>query len=459
MAMSLDKTALQQPSMPKALPPLAQSLPVLGSSLPMLMNPLDYFLKMYRRYGPVFRVQLPGREYTVLAGLEANQLMASGDEYLASTEVFAGLKREMGTQKLLVGMDGALHVARRKLQRPSYSRESFFARLPQLIETTEAKLQQWQIGQSIPVFRTLQKIVVQQLGDVLLNRAPTDNFDDVHLFIRMNILVNVVNLLPPICLKYPIYVRAKQRLEQETHDIIVEHHSLKRRFPDLVDALLAERDENGSPLTEREVMAEMMGSYNAGMDTVAGTVSFMLYAILKSPELTAQIQQEADRLFADGRFDADALKNMTTFHAAALETLRLYPVAPMLPRSAATTFDFAGYQIKAGSLLFVANGLTHFLPEYFPDPERFDIHRHTPEMRKSRPPMAYAPYSFGAHTCLGAGMAETQVTILIALLVHHFDLALDPPDFTARLLFRPVPRPGDKLRVRILQRRTHPTSP
>lgn len=453
--MTLDKTSLEQPSIHTSLPPLAKGLPLLGSALPMLTSPLDYFLKMYRQYGPVFRFRIPGHEYTVLAGIEANQLMATGNDYLASIEVFANLKQEMGTQKLLVGMDGPIHVARRKLQRSSYSRESFFARLPELIAMTEAELQGWQVGQTIPVFKTLQRMVVHQLGQVLLNRAPTDNFADVHLFIRMNILVNVVNVLPSIFLKRPAYVYAKKRLEQDTHDIIVEHQSHTDRLPDLVDALLAERDEHGNPLTEREIMAEMMGSYNAGMDTVAGTVSFMLYAILKSPELSSQIQLEADQLFAHGRFNADVLKDMTYLHGAALETLRLYPVAPMLPRTAATTFDFAGHQIKAGSLLFVANGLTHFLPEYFPDPQRFDINRHTAEVRKTRPPLAYAPYSFGAHTCLGAGMAEAQVMILIALLLHHFELALDPPEFTARMLFRPVPTPGNQLRVRIIRHRTH----
>jgi hypothetical protein len=53
-------------------------------------------------------------------------------------------------------------------------------------------------------------------------------------------------------------------------------------------------------------------------------------------------------------------------------------------------------------------------------------------------------------------MAEAQVMVLMALLLHHFDLALDPPDFTAHVLFRPVPRPSDKLKVCIIRNRIHP---
>lgn len=445
--MRLD-TSAQNP-----LPPLAKGLPLLGSSIPMLADPLRYFLRQYQQHGPVFRIRLPGREYTILAGLEANQFMAAADEYLASTEVFADLKRELGTEKLLVGMDGPAHRARRKLQRASYSRDSYLARLPELMSTTESEFQKWQAGQTFPVFRTLQRIVVRQLSTVLLNRAPGDNFESVRTLIRMNLLVNVANVLPPIFLRHPRYVSAKQQLLQEGHAIIAEHRTRDGRLPDLVDALLAERDEQGNPLTEREIIAEMIGSYNAGMDTVAGTVSFMLYAILKSPGLLACIQPEVDALFANGEINADALKDMPTLHMAALETLRLYPVAPLLPRTAAKDFDFAGHRIKAGTPLFLVNGLTHFLPEYFPDPERFDIHRHRTEARKARPPNAFAPYSFGAHTCLGAGMAETQVMVLMAHLLHSFELELDPPDFTVRMLFRPVPTPGDKLQARIVRRR------
>ncbi len=452
--MKLDTAHSEPITTQKPLPPLAKGLPLLGSSLSMLSDPLRYFLRMFQNYGPIFRIRVPGREYTIMAGLEANQLMATADEVLSSTEVFADLKHELGTEKLLVAMDGSAHRTRRKLQRTSYSRDSYVARIPQLMSTSEAEFRKWQVGEKIPVFRTLQRIVVRQLSTVLLNRAPGDNFESVRTLIHMNMLVSITKLLPPLALKHPSYVQAKKLLLQDGHDIIAEHLHSNERLPDLVDALLAERDEEGNPLTEREIIAEMIGSYNAGMDTVAGTVSFMLYAILKSPDLLARLQPEIDALFVSGRLNVDSLKDMPTLHMTVLETLRLYPVAPLLPRTAAKDFEFAGHCVKAGTPLFLVNGLTHFLPEYFPDPERFDIHRHTPEARKSRPPNAFAPYSFGAHTCLGAALAETQVMVLIAHLLHNFELQLDPPDFTVHMYFRPVPTPGDKLQVRILRHRT-----
>src|SRR5690349_17580840 len=123
--MNLETSTSNHPFTQSPLPPKAKAMPFLGSAMYMATNPMHHCLEMYRRYGSVFRINLPGREYAILTGLEANQFMSTADEHLASTEVFSALKRELGTEKLLVGMDGPIHRARRKLQRTSYSRENF----------------------------------------------------------------------------------------------------------------------------------------------------------------------------------------------------------------------------------------------------------------------------------------------------------------------------------------------
>jgi cytochrome P450 len=197
----------------------------------------------------------------------------------------------------------------------------------------------------------------------------------------------------------------------------------------------------------------MLGTFFAGMDTVTGTCSFMLYAILKTPGLLAQVQTEIDEAFSGGSLDPRYLKTMPVLHAVAQETLRRYPVALMMPRTAGQPFEFAGYRVEFGTRVFLATGLTHFLPEYFPDPERFDIRHFTADARKGRPANAFAPFGLGAHTCLGAGLAETQIMVLISILLHTFELTLDPPGFEIKMLFRPALTPGAKFEVKVVRRR------
>jgi cytochrome P450 len=449
---SAQKSSLSSP--PAPLPPLVPGLPVLGSALSMARNPLQFFLTHYHRYGPIFRVRVLNHECTVLGGLEVNQFLVNGDEVFPSKDAFAALAHEYGTENLLPAMDGPAHLRRRRLQRGSYSRERLYARMPEILHLTEGMLQDWKPGDLIAVFPTLQRIIVQQLGLVLLNRPPQDTFDAVRTLVQFNLFVNILGFVPPFPLHWPGYLRAKARVLKLCAEIVEEHRTIPstQRTPDLVDDLLAERDEDGNSFSERDIIGEMMGSFFAGMDTVSGTCSFMLYAILKTPGLLTQVQEEIDQAFSGGSFDLQYLKRMPVLHATALETLRRYPIAPVTPRTVGQPFEFAGYRLEPGARVFLVNGLTHFLPEYFPEPERFDIHHFDSAARKNRPANAFAPFALGAHTCLGAGLAETQIMVLISILLHTFELALDPPDFEVKMLFRPAPTPGTKFQVKVMRR-------
>lgn len=58
------------------LPPLVPGLPVLGNALSMQHDPLSFLVDCYQRYGPIFRLKALKREFTVMAGIEANQFLA-----------------------------------------------------------------------------------------------------------------------------------------------------------------------------------------------------------------------------------------------------------------------------------------------------------------------------------------------------------------------------------------------
>jgi len=103
-------------------------------------------------------------------------------------------------------------------------------------------------------------------------------------------------------------------------------------------------------------------------------------------------------------------------------------------------FEFEGHYIPAGTEVYVANALTHLLPEYYPDPEVFDVDRYArPDQPKM--PQAFAPFSLGAHTCLGAGAAEVQMMTLIATLLRTANLSLAQPE-DVTIFANPLPNPG-----------------
>jgi cytochrome P450 len=149
----------------------------------------------------------------------------------------------------------------------------------------------------------------------------------------------------------------------------------------------------------------------------------------------------------------DLLKNMTTLHGAAMETLRRYPVAGGHMAKVAKPLTLAGYRLEPGDDIYVAMTVPHFLPELYPDPEKFDIDRFSAPRNEHRQRGAYAPFGLGDHTCLGAGIAEIQLMVTIATIFSDYTLELDPPDYTLTIEQAPTPAPGKDFHVKVIAKR------
>ena len=195
---------------------------------------------------------------------------------------------------------------------------------------------------------------------------------------------------------------------------MVERHSGERRSrgdtaPDLIDELLDLHESEPSFLPEADLKVSVLGPFIAALDTVAGTCSFMLYALLRDPDLLARARAEADAFFEEDEPAWSDIGKMDVLHRTTLETLRMYPTVPMLARTVTNSFELAGYRIEAGEAVFAATSVPHYLPECFPEPDRFDIERYTEARAEHRQPYAYAPFGLGPHRCLGNGFAEVQI--------------------------------------------------
>ncbi|MBE2270385.1 MAG: cytochrome P450 [Anaerolinea sp.] len=445
---------MQQTAAP-AVFPRAKSFPYLGIALDMRIDPLRYFLKLYREHGSVFEVKLLGRPIVVMAGLEANLFLSKhGEDHFGSENLFGGLARELGSEAFLVAMDGVPHRHQRKIQRRGFSRETMQSNLAAVMAITQEYVDQWSPGTVLPIFPTMQRIVTDQLGVLIGGRKCGDYFDDLWVLLNTSMKVHILKTHPKFYLSLPRFVRAKQRVKAFSREVMDWHRQNPPvdREPRLVDDLIAAVDENGKPYSDDTVMTGIAGAYFAGMDTVASTLSFMLYAILSQPELTARLQAEIDAVFENGGLTPEALRKMEVLHNAALETLRVYTVTPFTPRTVVKAFDFEGYHFPVGTEVYIANAIPHFLPEYFPNPETFDVDRYErPDHAKT--PGAFAPFSLGAHTCLGAGAAEVQMMTLIATLLRTVNLTLEPAATPVTIYANPLPNPGRKFAFRVVSKR------
>jgi cytochrome P450 len=438
--------------------PLASGLPVLGNLLGLAQDTRGFLSAQYLEYGPVFRVRALNREYTVLAGPEANLFLnREGRTCFRSWEFWHDMDKEMGASRSMISLDGPDHSRFRKVQQPGFSRSVVQNHIPEVIAMTQGEIARWPIGQPMDGLYAMQRIVTDHLGTLAAGMSPGEYLDDLIIYIRAVLVTHVTRTRPAILLRTPRVRRAKARVMELRQRVLDSHRG---RDPgeqgDLIDDLLALSAVDPAFLPEQDLGVGALSPFIAGLDTVASTCAFMLYALFKHPDLLSRVTEEADAFFAAGDFSAQALRRLDLTHRTAQETLRMYPIAPALTRTVAEPFEFAGYRFTPGTAVIIGTTVGHYLPQYFPNPDTFDVDRFLPERKEHRQPGVFAPFGGGPHTCLGAGFAETEIVLSIATLLHTATLAMDPPGYTLKIDPSPTPSPNRAFRFQMVALRNAP---
>ena len=289
-------------------PPFVRGLPFIGNAWEMGTDPGAFFVKCYREAGPIFRIRLFNKPYTVLAGPEANRFIArEGDTHLRSKEFWQEFVEEFGAKKSLINTDGEMHDKIRNVMKRGYGRASISGRYQELIDITDRMLQdEWQPGQRLRVVPAMQRLAAEQLGIMVAGRAPGEYVDDLRVFIRYALNVLVVHMRPRIMLRMPDYRRAKKRIF-ELDQRMIDSYDPSRvdpKQPTLIDDIMAAAKQDETLFEGAELMMAVLGPYFAGLDTVANTTSAMLYAVLKHRDVHEQVLAEVDGVFAAGPCDS-----------------------------------------------------------------------------------------------------------------------------------------------------------
>ena len=415
-----------------------------------------WLTRRYMEYGPVFRLRLPHRDETCMAGPEANRfMMRHGTDYLWTHEEWGTFCRPLGGSKFLLSMSGAEHKRLRHAMKPGLSRHFALDRASDMVEATRCRIAEWPMGEPLPASRTFSRLVAAQQRLMLAGLPPDGREDDIIDFIDETLSIYVGHWQSERHAKSEKFQRACRHMK----DLIarsIEHYRSEGNDArsHCAGGLIALHDEDRVFMSEADLPTAMAGMFVGGIDTVAGTLAFMLHALLEDPELMARATAEADELLADGLPDPADVARLDVLHRTMMESLRMYPPLFCLARSVANAFDFGGYRLPVGEHVKVATAVPHYLPEFYPDPYKFDIDRYLPERMEHAHPGVYVPFGLGAHACLGSGLANIQVPLIMATLLHECELERGPHG-GRELKFNSVPtlRPDDSFAFRIRRRR------
>lgn len=190
---------------------------------------------------------------------------------------------------------------------------------------------------------------------------------------------------------------------------------------DLFDLMGAARDpETGEAFNDEQLGDQVATMILAGHETTATALFWSLYLLALDPATQERLAAEAQAATVDGVFDVERLKFT---RAVVDETMRLYPPAFLIARSAAAPDVIADRSVKKNDIVLIAPWLLHRHEKLWRDPNAFTPTRFMPP---SPPPdrFAYLPFGVGARVCIGAHFALVEATLALAKLIGAFKVEL-----------------------------------
>lgn len=434
--------------------PRASRIP-LRSALQLLADPYQWWPRKYRELGPVFRLKLPNEWFAwiVIAGREANEFIArEGARVFDQKATYPRAPKVLRTEYHPSFTEGALQRHLRRQVAPGFSRQAADPHIPAMMKWSREYVDSWEPGTQ---FRVTEQTARMGLNCISIFATGEPLGYDTELVRNYAVIFTKV-----LALNYPLFaldIGAAKRTREALDELIAtrlaehrEHPPSAERFPDYFDRLLRGTMPDGSPLPERvRVVFGQIPFKNMGI--YAGRVmNHVLYEIVRRPEVLARVQPEIDRVFADDVLTLDEIASMDATQATVKETLRLLPTAVAVQRTVCEPFAFGGYQFEVGDKIFTPITATHFLPEYFPDPQRFDIDRFMPGRAEDRQRYVYNPFGLGNHACVATGMFEALTMVVVGMILHRW--RLEAP-YTLRTVLNAVPEPDPRHEMKILARR------
>ena len=115
------------------------------------------------------------------------------------------------------------------------------------------------------------------------------------------------------------------------------------------------------------------------------------------------------------------IPKLTYTGQVATEVLRKYPLWLLMRRTTAEV-DLGGLRLPPGTELILSPHAMHHNPAHYPDPERFDPDRWTPERTRQLPKGAFVPFGGGIHQCIGNHFALTEIVIAVVTVCTRYRL-------------------------------------
>ena len=400
-------------------------------------DPLGFLARNAREHGDLVRFKLGPEEVFQLNHPDyIRDVLVTHHRNFMKGRGLQRAKRLLGEG--LLTSEGEFHRRQRRLSQPAFHRQRVAAYGEAMVGYAVRRAEGWHDGATLDLAREMNGLTLAVVGKTLFDAEVGSEAGELREALTAAMELFTLTTLPfaELLEKLPLpmtrrFHRARARLDATIYRIIDERRRSQVDRGDLLSMLLLAQDEEAPEgelrgMTDEQLRDEAMTIFLAGHETTANALAWTWYLLSAHPEAEAKLHAELDETLGGRLPKVDDVPRLRYAEMIFAESMRLYPPAYVLGRRALGDYEIAGCPVPAGALLLMSQYVMHRDARYFPEPEKFDPARWTPEAQAGRPKFSYFPFGGGPRQCIGEGFAWMEGVLLIATIAQRWRLRLVP---------------------------------
>lgn len=400
-----------------------------------IADPLQMLVNCQRKYGDVFVLRFGSLgDCVVMAAPAMIQAVLSQDGKIYDVGRANGLAKPLVGEHSVMLMDGVRHQRERKLLMPPFHGERLQTYAQQICTAAIQVVSQWSPGDILTMRSQMQRISLEVIIQIVFGVEGGDRYTALQPLLTQ--WLNLIDSpLQSSILFFPQFQRdwgawspwgRMIRIRQRIYALLQAELDDRRQIPpsqrgnDILSLMMAARDEEGHPLSDAELKDELLTLLFAGHETTATSLAWALYELHRQPAVRERLSTALAELGPDP--DPMAIAALPYLNAVCQETLRKYPVLPVLfSRVADRATDIAGYEIPAEKRILLGLYLVHHCQVLYPNPQAFQPERF---LERQFGPAEYFPFGGGSRRCIGAALAQLEIKLVLAMVLTQRPLKL-----------------------------------
>lgn len=382
--------------------------------------------QLHRTHGPIAALEDRGQRVVFLFHPDYNrQVLSDATTYQARFFGIRGPKRSSQRRVTcgLLAMNGQQHRRNRRLVKEPFGLKAIATYRPAVVSLIDEMLGQWKVGEVRDINREMTRYLLKVTSSILFGleepKLAYEIGEQIADWVTMLHELGIGALVPheAFSARYEELLGFAQELESQVMELIRRRRADAQQRADVLSILLRAHDEEGG-LTDEELVGQVCVLFAAAHMTTSHSLTWTLFLIAQHPEVARRCWEESVRL-GDNPVDP----NDSYISRIIRESMRVLPASAYSQRITDARVQLGPFDLPRGTPIVFTPLITHHLPEFYPEPERFLPDRW---LTQKPGPYEYIPFGGGPRQCIGGPLAMEILRISLPAIAQRFRLTLEP---------------------------------